>query len=180
MRQVIITGIHGGGTSFISECVSRAGIPMWGRKADSIHFEDADILEANIACLEEMNLQWHDSVLVNHNENLYKRLQEYRDSKQGDYGFKEPRITMLLPVYKKVWPDAKYICCVRNPLNAAMSRKNAYPSIEVGLKKSINDMAATLKHDIHYFNYDGNMNEEERKLSEYIGRKVEIVKYWNK
>lgn len=185
MRTVIVVGIHACGTRFIAKALHDSGIPMWHERPTEAHYEDLEILDLNIAELAKHGKDWFDeSVGMQYSHEFMTALYNYKAKRTGEiYGFKEPRIAMLIGAYKKVWPDAKWICCVRNPLDAAKSHakhgrlkdtKQAIITFTDNLNRIANHVVP------HYFNYDGNMEEEEQRLSEYIGYKVELAKYWNK
>jgi hypothetical protein len=59
-----------------------------------------------------------------------------RLSAQGPWACKDPRLSLLLPFWKPLLPDAKYVICLRNPLAVALSLEDLGP-IPIALSSSL-------------------------------------------
>ena len=174
--MIIIVGMHGSGTRYLSKCFNEV-IPMWDVEAGAMHFEDKEILEITERELERHGTKWY-SKDVEPTKELIKELRQYKEKRTGDYGFKNPRILMLLSAFKEVW-DAKFIVCIRNPIKVIQSHLNngRLKDYATGIEYYCNDFKRI--NDLYLFNYDGNIQQEQERLREYTKLEVDIVTNWN-
>ena len=175
--MIIIAGMHGSGTRYLSKCFNEV-IPMWDIEAGAMHFEDKEILEINERELKRHGTKWYGKD-IKPTKDLIKELRQYKEKRTGDYGFKDPRILMLLSSYKEVWPDAKFIVCIRNPIKVISShlRNGRLNSFNVGIEYYSNDIKR-VTNDMYRFNYDGDIKQEQESLRKYTELEVDIVTNW--
>lgn len=163
---IIIVGLERSGTSYITKCIEDIGIPMY---------------------LDKIGGSWEDKEIFSLNRTMgsdfTKRLIEYkhRADKRKNYGFKDPWIIFNIEEYFEVFPEAKYICCIRNPINAS---KSMIDKLGIGINYHIallryTSQLSRVHSRFHLFNYDGDIKEEENKLSRFIGRNINIIDGWN-
>jgi hypothetical protein len=94
------------------------------------HFEHRGFLEINEALLKHLGGSWENpprfcpgwerSPALNsvvHNAQLL--LENFPDGL--NWGWKEPRTTILLPFWKRLIPNLRFVICIRNPLEVALS-----------------------------------------------------------
>jgi len=95
----------------------------------------------------------------------------------GDYGIKEPRIAQFIASYISIWPEAKYILCVRNPLSAIWSqraRNNDFNTDEdsmfIWLSYVGNAITVAKAAGVPFFmwNYDAEIKIEEEAMSKFL------------
>lgn len=163
---IIIVGLERSGTSYITKCIEEAGIPM---RLDNMggSWEDKEIFTLN------RTMNTHDFI---------PRLTEYKRkaNQRKDYGFKDPLIIFNVEKYFEVFSEAKYICCIRNPISAS---KSMIEKIGIGLDYytallRYTAQLARVNKRFHLFNYDGNIKEEEQKLSGVIGKEINLSDSW--
>jgi hypothetical protein len=51
----------------------------------------------------------------------YNKLFNFFQNNHIKWGFKDPRSVLLYPVWEKIFPDAKYLIIIRNPIDVSMS-----------------------------------------------------------
>ena len=175
---IIIPGIFRSGTTYVTTAIENAGVKMndWKMQFN----EDADIWGWN-RCEKLTNevdgrtvpFSWEPS------KDFLERLQWYKDRNEGkSYGFKEPSIIHMIKAYAMIWPEAKYILCVRSALSSIWSQR-ARGNIETSDLNSLgvygqhisNFCAVAILHklNVHFFNYDGDSEQERQGLSDFLG-----------
>jgi hypothetical protein len=124
-RVMMITGMHRSGTSLISQWLYRCGLDLGNKlvTADSGnedgHFEDSEFVELHSRLLKKRKLsKWgfvekqiyhfnsHESAAV---ESLVRR----KNTEHEQWGWKDPRTALFLPLYEKVLPGANTLVIVR-------------------------------------------------------------------
>jgi len=184
---VIIVGSFGSGTTFLSERLHESGITMWTHNL--MAHEDADIYGMNqVECIYSTAKRNHNPMTYDPSEYFVKRLTEYREYREtcsdGDWGCKEPQIIWFTKAYAQVFPDAKYICCIRNPLSCIESqrKKNKYLqgdglALKTWTYYLLNFLTYGAEAELaaHFFNYDADMELEQAALSKFLGREIDLV-----
>jgi hypothetical protein len=189
-KTVIIVGLYRSGTSFLSKSLNAYGIPMWGEKGPTRHYEDETLLKFNN---EELRRHKCDiaSIIPDYkpSDKFLEQLRKYkaqREAKSVPYGLKAPRISNLFLAYKEVFDDAAWICCIRNFYNTSRSWPKRYgKDFEGKLISFSNQLQNVVTHlreepNRHYFNYDGKIADEEERLNEFLGTKIDLQSKWNK
>lgn len=140
----IILGVHRSGTTLMSTIFSRLGIFMG--KNQNINKEAKFFFNLNNNALKENQATAYDfdvfleklqdeqfvSLLTKKFEKKikkkinpeffgYRAFLNYFQNKQIKWGFKDPRSVLLYPVWKKIYPEAKYLIIIRNPIDVSMS-----------------------------------------------------------
>ncbi len=140
---VIVLGMHRSGTSALSGALCRLGIEFGDKLLPGEpynpkgFFEHVDILSINNEILRMLNssfddikplpLNWHRSeFILPFKDKLINIIS--RDFKNYEvFGFKDPRISILLPLYleivKEMNLDARFVICERADIEIALSIK---------------------------------------------------------
>lgn len=116
-KLIFVLGMHRSGTSAMAGCLSHAGIYMGSelKAAKSSnskgHFENKKILAFNVRVLKKSSSSWRDprpfstgqiSSIMNYSRKLRKLLDREYSGKQLT-GLKEPRCSLLLPLYMEAF-----------------------------------------------------------------------------
>jgi hypothetical protein len=168
---VIIVGLERSGTAYVTQCIHRSGIPMILYGPQTGGWEDHKI--------QQINRSGHSSSFVTGLKTYKKECEQ----KHGiNYGFKEPWIIYHMKPYLTIWSDAKYIVCVRNPISAANSIVH-----KLGLGYSLytalgryNSHLARITEKMYIFNYDGDISTEQKKLSTFLDRPIDLASGWKR
>lgn len=187
-QAIIIPGVYRSGTSFLGHALNDAGISMGDWQIG--HAEEGDIWAWNQA--EGKNnppdtrrtpFKYHPS------DQLLTRLQDYRTRRDREpvYGIKDPQIGQYMTAYVKIWPDAKYVVCLRNPVSSMWSQRDRGHFVEddreamvLHFRYMYNIVQLCVIHrlEVHFFNYDGDMAQEERALNKFLGVQLDLASRW--
>jgi hypothetical protein len=135
---ICIIGMHRSGTSMVARFLGLGGLNLGpkeqlvGPTADNPmgHFEHAGFLEINDALLKYFGGSWDNPPSLKPGweqdptvQDIVEKAQALMDTLSGSnpWGWKEPRTTLLLPFWKRLLPNLRYIICIRNPLEVARS-----------------------------------------------------------
>jgi hypothetical protein len=135
-KVLIITGMHRSGTSVISQWLHKCGLvigdnllgPAAGNEEG--HFEDSDFVSLHEELLKQTFLPntglTSDSLPVLSQEQIDKirSLIIKKRSLHKEWGWKDPRTCLFLPVYKQLIPDALYLVIIRDPVASVSSLIN--------------------------------------------------------
>jgi hypothetical protein len=135
---VCIIGMHRSGTSMVANLLNHCGLSLGpeekllGPNANNPmgHFEHAGFLKINEALLKYLGGSWDNppspkpgwerdlalDTLVHEAQSLLESFADY-----SYWGWKEPRTTILLPFWKSLIRNIRFVICVRNPLEVAQS-----------------------------------------------------------
>jgi len=141
-RLIVVLGMHRSGTSVITRGLKVMGVELGDKLMRSVErnnpkgfWEDVDIYELNNEMLSVLNIDWHCLTQIENcdvktlrEKGYFLRAVELLCQKAGDasiFGFKDPRVTKLLPFWKEVFSqiqlDVSYVLAMRNPMNVAES-----------------------------------------------------------
>ena len=192
-KTIIIAGIHRSGTSYLSQCLADAGIPMWKSNGGD-HAECQRLLAINERELVRQGLTFRDvSKDPIPNQDYIDELMQYKADREKDgpavYGFKEPRIASLIDAYLHVWPDALYVLAVRNMLAAGyswalrgncMSRTEGAKFLSHQFNHYVDGVAKRPSSaDCCAFNYDQpNFSRINAAVCDYCGVDVDFETSW--
>lgn len=146
-NQVVVLGMHRSGTSMIAGALNSLGVFMGSKmlgksRANPLgHFEDLEFLYLNEAILKSISCSW-DRPPEKYNElnkvnvkliNKIKNLIKKRESRFDVWGWKDPRTSVLFPLYKPYLENPYLIICARDSEDIAKSlnKRNGF-SIEKG------------------------------------------------
>lgn len=130
--SLIVAGFHRSGTSFVSQVLSSAGLflgdDLLGSNPSNPygHLEDRDVIRLHERILTVNGLTWRvdRDFMPIMTERLWERLQHLVDSRRQDHevwGFKDPRVTLFLPLWKHAAPEAKVLGVIRHYADSSYS-----------------------------------------------------------
>lgn len=185
---VLITGMHNSGTSILTEIVHKCGVFM-GKSMD--HFEShffsmfindqiimgggSNWAKTPIMSQDEVKSYINTAGEFAKNNWIVEYVQNGYDG-VSKWGFKDPRICVLMPLYVEVFPDAKLIFIDRNTEDIALSlsrkRKKGVGNINnlqhwINLTKQYKKRAKDFSRefrDFHYVKYEKFCNHTEDVL----------------
>ncbi|MDD3878309.1 MAG: hypothetical protein PHT69_16945 [Bacteroidales bacterium] len=141
-KLFVVLGMHRSGTSAITRGLQVLGVHLGDRlmpldegNNDKGFWEDIEINTLNVEMLNALNNDWHHLSLIEQNDfEILKRdgfflraveLIQQKTINTSLFGFKDPRISKLLPFWKEVFNyckyDVNYILAVRHPISVALS-----------------------------------------------------------
>ncbi len=135
---LIILGMHRSGTSMLTRMITSLNVHL-GKKVN-VHHESLFFLNLNDVMLSKAHCYWDTPININNlinDNNAIKQLIDfthaqlasfkYRYTHQGlfnnakHWGWKDPRNILFIPVYNKIFPNARYIFISRNGVDVANS-----------------------------------------------------------
>lgn len=199
-KIIVVLGMHRSGTSAFAKAI----VDLGAYPGDSLipgdeenekgYWEDANIVAINNRILDSFNMKWYsiDNPLLNRFEKFLpffegQFLQDAVDivrnqlSKSDAIIIKDPRISVLLPFWEKVFAivglEAQYVLAIRNPLETAKSLlKRDNMQIEQGIKlwTYYNFMSLlNLNKDILLCSFSSLLDNPEKEL-ERVSRFVKL------
>lgn len=147
-KLFVVLGMHRSGTSAITRGLKVVGVELGDRMIPNADdnttgfWEDIDINALNIEMLNVIGSDWHRLATITsidmdvlHSKGYFSRAVELLRQKANSatiFGFKDPRITQLLPFWKTVFDycqfDMNYVLSLRHPLSVAksLSKRNSF------------------------------------------------------
>lgn len=148
---VIIVGMHRSGTSMLSRLMEREGL-FWGKEKDKNN-ESTFFIALNEWILRELGARWdnpfgmlrmhevssyHLDMIVTYLQDQLKSprsmkywgvykyyfCRETFESSSGVWGWKDPRTSLLLPIWLRLFPEAKVIHITRHGVDVANSLRH--------------------------------------------------------
>jgi hypothetical protein len=201
-KGIIILGMHRSGTSLIAELVYRWGAYTVEEKllpATSMNprgfWEHSPLLQFNNELLDVIGSPW-PAPLVRRDKVALAGLSSepyYRDKAQAllsemrgggrPWFWKDPKLVVLLPFWKRLWGEVIYVVPIRNPVDIAISYQTwwSYP-ISASLLVWQEYMSSILRHDevaqealfIDYDELIENQMRECQRLCRYLNDKFEL------
>jgi len=148
---ICIVGMHRSGTSMVAQLLHQCGLylgpddQLLGANSGNQegHFEHTGFLKIDDALLRHFGGSWEFPPELEPGWEKDASLEELRSgarslletfSGRSPWGWKEPRTTILLPFWKSMIPNLRFVICVRSPLEVAKSlaKRNKIP-IERGV-----------------------------------------------
>jgi hypothetical protein len=134
-----VLGVHRSGTSLVAQALHTLGVDLGpfcalmpgGIDNPNGFWEHTGLLHVNDEILSRLGGSWHappelpagweqDPILGD----LYDRARAIIENDFGAvpvWGWKDPRTSLLLPFWQRLLPEMRYVICVRNPLDVALS-----------------------------------------------------------
>ena len=166
-RPIVVLGMHRGGTSLIGDLIHRWGayagneskLLLADENNQQGYWEYIPLISFNDNLLNSVGSTWlvppgseaEETLRARASEAAYARTAEQllREMQAGGkYWFwKDPRLTVLLPFWKRIWDEAIYVIAVRHPLEIAMSlRKRDHLPVSASLLIWQQYMLQCLRH----------------------------------
>jgi hypothetical protein len=123
---LIIAGFHRSGTSLLAQLLHSAGLfvgeELLGAKPSNPygHFEDVEVLRLHRSIMRRHigDWQWDETHSFYIAPDQWRRMRGIvarRELEHERWGFKEPRVCLLMGAWKYVAPDAKFVIVYRDP-----------------------------------------------------------------
>lgn len=184
-KQVIVLGMHKSGTSITGKILEILNVKMGKEllKGDFSnplgHFEDKKVIKLNEKLLNKVGGTWlnppSSEELSKHSDEWKKEMFKYiqeRNSNEEIWGVKDPRISLMLPIYNELLYNPYFIVCRRDGEEIAKS-------LEIRSGLNFNKMLE-LKKDyekrIDDFFIEKNLNKLEIKYSDLQNAPITISK----
>lgn len=162
---VCIIGMHRSGTSLASNLLSKCGVGfgphhqlLQGNHANLLgYFEHQEVAyQVNEKILEHFGGSWKSVPTLPENWQALKELDGIRKTAEAAlaelqqstfWGWKDPRASLLVPFWDSIYDRFKYVICVRNPLDVALSlnKRDGIPLSE-GSRLWHQYMSSALEH----------------------------------
>lgn len=135
---VCIIGMHRSGTSMIAQLLNLCGLDLGPSERflpanefnPSGYFENEGFVNIDEALLTHLEGSWDNPPIFKegweYDPSFGQIVQETRSllktfSGSSQWGWKDPRTTVLLPFWKLLIPDLRFVICIRSPLEVAKS-----------------------------------------------------------
>jgi hypothetical protein len=179
---IVIIGMHRSGTILLTKILGTNNDVFWGSKLGKINNESFFFQSINKTLLQSANANWDCPEILDYCDDFYyqqstnyitnilnsyktfdywgqkKLVGENFQTTERKWGWKDPRTTLLLDVWKKIFPQMKVIHIYRNPLDIALSLKKRQIKYE---KTSIEQLNQNKK-----LAYSGGVSFRVKSLSE--------------
>jgi len=198
----VVLGMHRSGTSAITRALKVLGVELGDRlmpeavgNNDKGFWEDVDINRLNIELLAHLNDDWDCMAPLSKAElsrpdlDVFKlravELIRSRFELYKVYGFKDPRISRLLPFWQSVFNhlqlEAKYIIACRNPMSVARSLQardgfDLAKGYQLWLEYSLatlRDTVGTNRIVVDYDNLIDSPEPELKRMAQQLGLKFD-------
>ena len=191
---VCIVGMHRSGTSLIAHLLQQSGLFLGSEDTllgsnvgnQNGHFEHLGFIELHDAILKhlggswefppELRPGWEDADFL---EPLRCRARDLVRSfaGKGPWGWKDPRTTLLLPFWRSLIPNLRFVICVRSPLAVANSlhARNAMPLMRGAflwdryMRSALVDTDSSRRLVVFYDTFFTNPVQEVATLREFCG-----------
>ena len=194
-RVIVVLGMHRAGTSLCMNVLNRLGVRL---DTDLISanehnqrgfFESREIMHLNERIFRVLGITWHtlfpnqlnegwveNPALVPIRQRLACLIAERNQPGSSLWGFKDPRLCLLLPLYERVFADLgiepSYVVCMRNPgaVACSLERRNGFPPVLSELLwmdhtiRALQGAGTRLKAVVHYESWFEDATREARQL----------------
>ena len=191
---ICIIGMHRSGTSMVARLLQRLGLELgrpedlWGPDPDNPlgQFEHREFLDINEGLLARLGgswdrppnftRDWYEDHSLDGSVHQANRLVE-GFAANATWGWKEPRTTILLPFWKRIVPDLRFVICIRNPLEVAWSlaKRNGISIEQSGYlwrrytRAALEDTEGCSRVFVSYENFFVDPRPEIEKLIKFCG-----------
>lgn len=159
---LIILGMHRSGTSCLAGAVEQAGVYLgevskynqYNKKGNR---ENARTMQLNEEILIYNHASWDNPPHTlkwnkDHEKQGKAIINDLIINCQSNYwGFKDPRVLLTLPFWKRLLPDAQFIGTYRNPISVAKSLNNR-ANFSIDLQSGLDLWAKYNQHLITFYN----------------------------
>lgn len=192
---VCVTGMHRSGTSSTAQLLYWCGLYLGpenelfaaGPANPDGYWENGRFVSINNRILEAfgggwdlppfLEPGWHGSEKLAGLRAEAEDLLRGFEGHDGPWGWKDPRNSLTTPFWAALLPDAKYVLCLRNPLEVALSlRKRGNSSLAFGLnlwdvytRRLMETLPPERYIVTHYESYFYRPMEELRRVLDFIG-----------
>jgi hypothetical protein len=148
-KLIVVVAMHRSGSSAITNALPILGVHLGDSLLDGIEgnnakgfFEDEELNALNIEMLAAVGNDWHHLAPLTHldfdllrQNGFFLRAVELLRAKTTNiqiFGFKDPRVSKLLPFWQKVFAhcafEVSYLLTLRNPISVArsLSQRNSF------------------------------------------------------
>ena len=191
-KLIVVLGMHRSGTSVIAAGLQVMGVVLGDRLLPSVngdndkgYYEDIDLNELNIECLDAIDSDWDrlsaitaiDIAVLKKQGYFLRAVNLLRQKVRMNapiFGFKDPRVAKLLPFWKQVFDYCKfevnYVLVVRHPLSVVKSLIKrsgmlAEQSYFLWLVHVITSMAVNYSNNSVIVDYDCMMQSPDNELN---------------
>lgn len=191
---ICIAGMHRSGTSMIARLLMTVGVDLGPNRTlmpptpanPEGYWESLPFRALNDALLSVHGGTWHTPPELADGWEMHEPLAELRRHAASlptqlglnePWAWKDPRNSLTLPFWSRIWPDVRTIICVRNPLDVANSlitrdQFGLTASLNLWLHYHIRALAAVRKKPYmvtHFNSYFLDPATEIRRLMEFLG-----------
>lgn len=188
-KLIVVLGMHRSGTSAVSRSLVVLGVDLGssliGPNDHNLkgYWEDLDINQLNTEMLHFLKKDWYflapiqkaDIDLLNGSGYLLRAVELLVKKTKGrsTFGFKDPRVTQLLPFWKQAFKHAEikvnYLLVTRNPLSVCLSLKERdgfdfEKSFLMWLHYAVNSINLTEDESRVFIDFDILMKSPEKQL----------------
>jgi hypothetical protein len=186
----VVAGMHRSGTSAVTRLLEVMGVSLGENLMPPAHgnnekgfFEDIDVNALNIEIQNFLGTDWHSISMLSQNDtevlvesNFLARARDLIHIKLSplpSFGLKDPRITKLLPFWKKVFErcdcQVSYVIVIRHPLSVAASlkKRDGLPiekSLLLWLEHTLLALSETSSHGRIIVDYDRFISAPESEI----------------
>lgn len=139
LTAVLVIGMHRSGTSLVAGALAHAGAylgpetDLMPASADNAkgYWENIGFVDLNRKFLSALGAEWYDPPLLPADtlknpeipalQSEARRMVAEEFEKHPLWAGKDPRMTVLLPLWRPAIPKPRFVVCVRNPLDVAGS-----------------------------------------------------------
>lgn len=132
VSTLIIAGFHRSGTSLLAQVFDRAGLFLGDNLLGANphnpkgHYEDLDVLRLHDLVLKNGGRTWQVTAdfIPTIPASVWRKAEkliDHRNRHHQQWGFKDPRVCLTVPMWKHLIPDAKILMTWRDPASSAFS-----------------------------------------------------------
>lgn len=195
---VLVCGMHRSGTSMTTRLLNLLGIALSdqllgvhtpaGMSNPKGHWEDLRAMAAHQRILRaaiglRTQWEWMHAVAVAPDDVAPEDIEllsniANRNQQIGRWGIKDPRVSLLLPLWLRVVPDACIVLCVRNPLAVARSlyKRDVLPVVDslrmwAGYNERILESASSREERmlvVHYDNLISDLQPQLERIARFL------------